>query len=147
MTRAKILLVDGHSYIFHSPALARRYLRNGPDVREELITRLTALQDATEWHVVVVFDGTGRKPSDASEPSGIHVFYSAAGQTADALIERLVAKYAPKYDVAVATNDHLERTTAQSFGATTMSIEHLIAEMDLATRSLQTRLANLARKK
>ena len=145
MTRAKILIVDGHSFIFHCPALSRRYLRNGPEVREEVIAHLTALQDATDWHVVVVFDGTGRKPTDASEENGIHVFYSAAGHTADALIERLAAKYASKHDVTVVTNDNLERTTAHTFGATTMRAEHLVAEMETAARDLQTRIARLSR--
>jgi len=146
MIRAKILIVDGHSFIFHCHDLARRYLRNGPEVREEVVDRLTALQDATDWHVVVVFDGKGSKPSDASEADGIHVFYSAAGHTADALIERLVAKYASKHDVTVVTNDNLERTTAHTFGAATMRPEHLVIEMESAVRDLQLRIARLSRR-
>ena len=73
---------------------------------------LTGLQDNTDWHVAVVFDGAGTKTTGAtSGPRGIQVFYSTADQSADSVIERLAAKYAERYEVTVATDDLMERTT------------------------------------
>ena len=105
--------------IFQWPELSALHARNGAAAREQL----TRYQDSSGRHVVVVFDGKGARANEASEPAGIQVFYSKAGQTADSVIERIVATYASKYDITVATDDHLERTTVESFGGTWISSE------------------------
>lgn len=74
---------------------------------------------------VVVFDGKGPKISAVSEPGEIQIFYSRAGQSADAVIERLVSNYASQFRVTVATNDYLEEQTASAFGAECISAEGL----------------------
>ena len=94
--------------------------------------------------VVAVFDGKGDAANEAGEPGGIQVFYSSAGQTADDIIERLAAKYAAKYEMSVATDDHMERQTAETFGAVAISTAHLRlllsdAEGDLTRRIRQHR--------
>jgi predicted RNA-binding protein with PIN domain len=114
-------------------------------VRETLVRMLTALQDNSDWTVAVVFDGRGAKPSSEGSPDGIKIFYSKDGQTADAIIERLAAKYAPRCDVTVATDDHLERTTVESFGAISISSRQLQSEMEAAARDIQTALRRLRR--
>jgi uncharacterized protein len=135
----RYLFVDGHSVIFAWPELRRRHTRRREGAREELIKQLTAYQDASGVRVVAVFDGKGAQGNEASQPGGIQVFYSAAGQSADEVIERLVAKYAQRHEITVATDDNLERQTALSFGAVVISTEHLRdllseAESDLAWR-------------
>ena len=50
---------------------------------------------------IVVFDGKGTSATEQSEPHGVQVFYSRAGQTADAIIERLASKYAGKFDLKI----------------------------------------------
>ena len=107
------LLVDGHSVIFAWPELRAQHVRRMAAAREALIKdadRLTRTRAACR--VVVVFDGQGARASEESEPGGIQVFYAAAGQTADAVIERLVAKYAASCRLVVATSDGLEQQTA-----------------------------------
>ena len=143
--KQKILLVDGHSMIFDWPDLAAMHARNTAAAREELVKRLTGLQDNTEWTVAVVFDGKGVKASSDGTPNGIAVFYSQSGQTADSIIERLVAKYAKDHEVTVATNDRLERTTAESFGSNTISGMQLRAEMESALDSLRDTIRRLRR--
>ena len=135
----RYLLVDGHSVIFAWPELRRRHARRREGAREELVKHLTAYQDASGVRVVAVFDGKGAQGGEATEPGGIQVFYSAAGQSADEVIERLVAKYAHRHEITVATDDNLERQTALSFGAVVVSTEHLRellaeAQGDLARR-------------
>jgi predicted RNA-binding protein with PIN domain len=143
--KQKILLVDGHSMIFDWPDLAAMHARNTAAAREELVKRLTGLQDNTEWTVAVVFDGKGVKASSDGAPHGIAVFYSKSGQTADSIIERLAAKYAKDHEVTVATNDRLERTTAEAFGSNTISGMQLRAEIESAIDSVRDTIRRLRR--
>lgn len=122
---AKYLIVDAHSAIFSWPELRSLHARRTILARDELVKILTEYQDFTGVKVVAVFDGQGGKASEATEPGGIQIFYSAAGQTADSVIERLVARYASQHDITVATGDLLEQQTAASFGATCVSVEIL----------------------
>jgi len=143
----RFLIVDGHSVIFAWPELRAMHSRRGPAARETLVRMLTAYQDASGVRVVAVFDGRGEKVSEASEPGGIQIFYSGAGQTADDIVERLVAKYAKEHDLLVATDDSLERQTAISFGANVMSTEHLRQSLAEAEGDLTRRLAQHRRKR
>jgi predicted RNA-binding protein with PIN domain len=93
----------------------------------------------------VVFDGKGVKASSDGTPHGIAVFYSKSGQTADSIIERLAAKYAKDHEVTVATNDRLERTTAEAFGSNTISGMQLRAEMESAIDSVRDTIRRLRR--
>jgi len=144
--RPRVLFVDGHSMIFQWPALLALHTKNTAAAREQLTRALTRYQDATGTHVAVVFDGKGRRNNEASEPTGIQIFYSRDGMTADSVIERLVATYAAKYDIVVATDDNLERTTVESFGATWMSSEILALELRAADADLADQIERLRRK-
>jgi predicted RNA-binding protein with PIN domain len=127
---AKYLIVDAHSAIFAWPDLRALHSRRNILARDELIKLLTEYQDFTGVKVVAVFDGQGSKASEVSQPGGIQVFYSAHGQTADSIIERLVAKYAKQHEILVATSDMLEQETVTSFGATSVSAELLKQMLD-----------------
>ncbi|MFM8981558.1 MAG: NYN domain-containing protein [Spartobacteria bacterium] len=144
--KRRILLVDGHSVIFAWPDLAEIHRRNTASARENLVRRLTSLQDSSEWEVAVVFDGRGAKASNESQPSGIAVFYSQSGQPADEIIERLAAKYAASCEVTVATDDHMERTTVEALGGMSISTGQLLAEINSAETTLRNRIQNLGRK-
>jgi len=145
--KRRILLVDGHSVIFAWPELAEIHHRNTASARENLVRRLTGLQDSTEWEVAVVFDGRGAKASSDSVPHGIAVFYSKSGQTADEIIERLAAKYSATCEVTVATDDHMERTTVEALGGMSMSTDQLLSEMESADGALRERIQNLRKKR
>lgn len=144
--KRRILLVDGHSVIFAWPDLAEIHQRNTATARENLVRRLTGLQDSTAWEVAVVFDGRGAKASSDSVPHGIAVFYSKSGQTADEIIERLAAKYAATCEVAVATDDHMERTTVEALGGMSISTDQLLSEIKTAGSALRDRIQNLGKK-
>ena len=135
----RFLIVDGHSVIFAWPELRAKHGCRSGFARDELVRRLTAYQDASGVRVIAVFDGNGAKPNEATEPGGIQILYSKAGQTADDIVERLVATYAKEHDISVATDDLMERQTALTFGAMTMSTGMLRdmladADIDLARR-------------
>lgn len=136
----KFLIVDAHSIIFAWPELRSLHSRRMVLARDALVKKLTAYQDTSDYRVVAVFDGQGSKPSEASEPGGIQIFYSAQGQTADAIIERLVAKYGSVHEITVVTNDRLEQDTATAFGGTSISPEILRMMMEEAEGDFQRTL-------
>lgn len=126
--------------------MRKLHSRRGVLARDELIRRLTAYQDASGVRVVAVFDGKGAAANEAGEPGGIQVFYSGAGQTADEIVERLAAKYASKHEMSVATDDYMERQTAEAFGAIAISTELLRALLDEAEGDLTRRIKQHRRK-
>jgi len=145
--KAKVLLVDGHSVIFQWPELSQLHARNSLAAREELIRILTRFRDDTGDHVVLVFDGRGVKVGRDDQPNGIQIFYSKDGQTADSIVERLVAKYADSHELMVATDDNLERTTVAAFGAIWISTSELRVRVGDAERDLQEQLERLKKRR
>jgi predicted RNA-binding protein with PIN domain len=123
--RAHYLIVDGHSVIFAWPELRALHARRTSLAREALTKQLRDYQDWTGTRVAVVFDGKGSAVSATSDPGEIQIFYSAAGQTADSIIERLASKYGKRYQLIVATSDVLEQETASACGAECISTEAL----------------------
>ena len=47
------------------------------------------------------------------------------GQSADAIVERLASKYAPRFEITVATSDSLVKETVNASGASCVSPEGL----------------------
>ncbi len=141
----RYLIVDGHSVIFAWPELLKLHRRRTALARDELIKQLTAYQDASGVRVVAVFDGKGGKLTEDSTPGGIQVFYSATGQTADAVVERLCATYASGHDITVATSDLLEQQTVTSFGALAISVELLRKLVEEESTNLARRLSRQRR--
>jgi predicted RNA-binding protein with PIN domain len=133
--QACYLIVDGHSIIFAWPELRELHARRTSLAREALIKQLRDYQDWTGVRVVVVFDGKGRKIEATSEPSDVQVFYSRAGQTADAIIERLASKYAKHFEIMVATSDSMEGETVEACGAEWISPEALRGILSSARRN------------
>lgn len=142
----RYLIVDGHSVIFAWPELRKLHARRTALGRDELVKILTEYQDASGVRVVAVFDGKGGEASEESAPGGIQIFYSATGQTADAIVERLVAKYAGQHEITVATSDLMEQQTVTSFGALVVSAEGLRDWLEEARRNLDRQIKTLKKK-
>jgi predicted RNA-binding protein with PIN domain len=134
--RTRYLIVDGHSIIFGWPELRNLHARRSSLAREALIKQLRDYQDWTGVHVVVVFDGKGKKISATSELGEVQIFYSRSGQSADAIIERLASKYAKRFELMVATSDSMEAETVQACGAESISPEGLRALLSSNRKSL-----------
>lgn len=142
------LLVDAHNIIFARPELASLHRRNRAAARAELVKILERHQDTGQTRVVVIFDG-GSGPtaeSELSSAAGVQVIYARSGQTADAIIEQLVVKYASTHRLTVATNDNLIRTAAIAAGASTIDPDALFDEIARAEKELGEALARLRRR-
>ena len=124
-SRARYLIVDGHSVIFAWPELRNLHARRSSLAREALLKQLRDYQDWTGVRVVAVFDGKGKKVDAISDPADVQVFYSRSGQSADAIIERLASKYAKRFELMVATSDSMEAETVHACGAEWISPDGL----------------------
>jgi predicted RNA-binding protein with PIN domain len=142
----RVLIVDGHSVIFAWPEIRAMHDRRTARARDAIVKALTEYQDASGVHVVAVFDGKGDRANEATEPGGIQVFYSGADQTADDIIERLVAKYASHHDITVVTSDHLEQMTVNTFGASWIPAESLPSLLEDARQTLDRELKKLKKR-
>jgi uncharacterized protein len=142
MSAQRFLLVDGHSVIHAWDDLRRLHLRSPKRhlAREELLKRMRTLQDMSGERVVIVFDGTGAGITDEREKGGVQIFYADASHTADALIEKLAAKYATQFSIRVCTADRMIWETVRAFEAHWMSPDDLRFELERAERELRDRI-------
>ena len=146
-TMAKsFLLVDAHNVIFARPELAALHRQSRTAAREKLLQILERLQDAGNMRVVAVFDGGAGTAAETgvSGTAGVQVFYA---QSADAVIERLVAKYASWHRLTVATDDNLIRTAAVAAGASTVGVDQLFADIEAAEKEMGEALEKLRRRR
>jgi len=148
-TTTPFLLVDAHNVIFAHPDLAALHRRSPAAAREKFLQMLEHLQDAGGTRVVAVFDGgtEGRPTSAFSSPAGVQIFYAGSSHSADTVIERLIAKYAPVRRLTVATNDHLIRTACEAAGGEAISAEQLLNDIAAAQAGLGETLDRLRRRK
>ncbi len=136
----RYLIVDGHSVIFGWPELRARHDRNTAAAREELIRVLRDYQDTSSVNVVLVFDGRGSQVGQQNDPGGIQIFYSRSNQTADSIIERLVAKYGALHQMTIATSDRAIQQTAVSFEGGFIDVDELQTLLDEAARQFAREL-------
>jgi len=123
--RTRYLIVDGHSVIFAWPELRKLHARRSSLARETLVKQLRDYQDWTGVHIVVVFDGKGKKVEATSDPADVQIFYSRSGQSADSIIERLASQYPKRHELLVATSNSMEAETVHACGAESISPDGL----------------------
>jgi uncharacterized protein len=128
---ARYLVVDGHSVIFSWADFRALHQRNRAQARKALIDVLTRLHDTSTWRVTLVLDGKtgGPDPGRTAKPTDMVIHYATADQTADSIIERLVAASGVAGDITVITADEAEKRTVESLGATAVSPEWLREEL------------------
>jgi uncharacterized protein len=130
------LIVDGNNIIHAwSDLLALHRQRRGL-AHVELCHRLRQFLDQSAFRVVVVFDGRGGQHSEERESGGLQVIYTSGGSSADVVIERLAARYAKKYRLAVATDDFAEQNLVTGFGAEVWSAQALRDAVERGLRGL-----------
>lgn len=140
----RYLLVDGHSVIFHWPELRRLHDKNRTKARETLSAQLAHLHDTSDWLITLVYDGKlGTAPIQPSK--GMITAYSTVEQTADSIIERLVASVADKERVVVVTADLAEQNMVESLGAFSHSPDWLRAELGLKEKEWRITLSKVSR--
>lgn len=111
------------------PELRALLPRQRQTAREKLIERLQALHDSGLAEVRIVFDGRGPEMVIESHPGDppLVVVYTATGQTADDVIEQLVAQAKDPAQCTVVTADRMVRQTIEAAGGRSMAPEDLAA--------------------
>ena len=131
------LVVDGHSVIFQWQKLRALHAQKQAAAREALIRTLQQLHDITHWRVTLVLDGTigtggGARSKEKPKTADMVTIYANAHQTADSIIERLVANSGVASQITVITADEAERRMVESLGAFCNSPDWLQSEIERA---------------
>jgi predicted RNA-binding protein with PIN domain len=128
---ARYLVIDGHSVIFAWADLRQLHDQNRAAARKALADRLQHLHDTSPWRVTLVMDGKlgTAIPMGKRKATDMVISYATADQTADSIIERLVAASGVAAQITVVTADEAERLTVESLGAATVSPDWLRGEM------------------
>lgn len=124
------IIVDGYNVIRQWPELAmldRTDLQSG---REALLRELRAYRRGRGHRITVVFDGRERGgfSETAESAGGITVRYSRRGETADAVIARLVAEGGE--GAVVVSSDREVTAAARRRGAAWLSAAEFVARLE-----------------
>jgi len=124
------IIIDGYNLIRQWPELEmldRGDLQSG---REALLQALQAYRRAKGHRITVVFDGReqGGFSETVERSAGIDVRYSRRGETADAVIARLVAEGGA--GAVVVSSDREVAATARGFGAATLPAADFIPRLE-----------------
>jgi predicted RNA-binding protein with PIN domain len=143
---AHYLVVDGHSVIYAWPELRELHHTRPATARDRLIQILSRVHDTGTWKVTLVFDGRLGRPAPRDKRDMV-VHYSSEGETADAVIEKLVASQ-PKlaHQILVITADEAERRTVEALGAGTALPRWLEDECEGQGAELEQKLKQVHRK-
>jgi predicted RNA-binding protein with PIN domain len=138
------LVVDGHSVIYAWPDLRSLHARKPVAARDELIQLLSRVHDVGRWRITLVFDGV-KGTAEKRRPHDMVVHYSIQGQTADAVIERLVAGSSCAEKIVVVTADEAEKRTVEALGASTAAPDWLELECRAQEDDLSRRLKSVSK--
>ncbi len=129
--------MDGYNVIYKSARYRARMDETAEgdpfeQARDLLIADVAAYAKG-RFDPVVVFDAAGNVSPERPDLSkaGVRVIFSATGETADEVIERLVteARLAP-HAVTVVTSDRTIRATVGGIPVTRVSSDVLVADVD-----------------
>ena len=125
------LLVDGYNIIFAWEDLKELAKTNVESARSRLLDILCNYQGYMKNTLIVVFDAYKVKgnPGSVSQYHNIYVVYTKEAETADQYIEKTVHEIGRKYHVTVATSDALEQMIIWGQGATRLSAQGLLIEI------------------
>ncbi len=128
-----ILLVDGYNIIGAWPQLRKLSRRADLDLaRNQLIELLSNYVAYREYQAIVVFDAY-TQPQPATQlrsPTGIEIYFTNYGETADTFIERTCAQLQwEECRVRVATSDRVEQLVITGYDAEGISADQLLEEV------------------
>lgn len=150
MPRRALLVVDGYNVI-HKTSRYTDLVDDGPTdegpasrlgsdpfarARELLVADVAAYAQG-RYEPVIVFDGSGNVSPERPDIStgGVSLVFSRTGESADAVIERLVTESREQMrDVTVVTSDNTIRATVGGVPVTRVSSSVLIADVEQGER-------------
>lgn len=129
MANKHYLLVDGYNIIHHWPELRNQMAIDLETSRKSLIDTMAEYAKSSGVRVLIVFDAyepTGNGSHEVKK--GIEIIFTRENETADAYIERLVARLTSRSRrniVRVASSDGMIQNIVLGRGATRLSASEL----------------------
>ena len=125
--REEYLLVDGYNIIFAWEELRALAELNIDSARGKLLDILCNYQGMKKCSLIVVFDAyrVQGHQTEFLDYHNIHVVYTKEAETADQYIEKFAHENGKKYQVSVATSDHLEQIIIRGQGCRLLSAREL----------------------
>jgi predicted RNA-binding protein with PIN domain len=134
-------LVDGYNVIFSWENLKKLAEASLEDARIKLLDMLCDYQGFKQNHVIAVFDAHMIKGGSGSvdKYNNIQVVFTREAETADNFIERAAAALAKHDKVRVVTSDYLEQIIIIGHGASRVSANDFLHEVNTLKAETQTR--------
>ncbi len=106
-----LLIVDGHNYIFNFNVLGKIKNTDIENLKDRLISDLSAYGSQKECNIIVVFDAKGgsNRVRGIQTVDNIKVIHSREGEIADTVIEELAKKWSDQRKLFVVTSDYLQQ--------------------------------------
>ncbi len=126
-SQEEYLLIDGYNIIFAWEELNELAKISISGAREKLLDIMCNYQGIRNCNLIVVFDAYRVKGHDTEilDYHNIHVVYTKEAETADQFIEKFAHENGQKYNVTIATSDHLEQIIIRGQNC------HLLSARDL----------------
>lgn len=135
----RLLIVDGYNLIFTTDRYKKWRESDLELARVKLIEDLATLKALHDYVIVLVFDAakTDARARTNAQILGIDVWFTRAGETADALIEKMVTQSDFEGDVIVATSDYSQQKVIFRPGVLRKSSRELAAEFEVTDQDME----------
>lgn len=126
------LVVDGYNIIYAWPCLDKMKNENLEHARDKLVDILANFSAHSGTNVYVVFDAHQVKSGTehSEERNGVRIIYTREGETADALIEKMVGELTGLGRVYVVTSDYDEQRVIFGRGAYRLTPRDLYQQVE-----------------
>lgn len=133
------LLVDGYNIIHSWDNLKKLAEDCLEDARDELIHILCDYAGYIDEQIIVVFDAHKVRSNSGAQYAykNINIVFTKEAETADHFIEKAVSVFSRRYNVSVATSDHLEQIIILAHGAVRISARELQNQIKEAKNKLR----------
>ncbi|MEM8550114.1 MAG: NYN domain-containing protein [Verrucomicrobiota bacterium] len=121
------LLIDGYNLLHAWPEHRRELPQDVDGARARFLDQVRIIHDTAGIRTTVVFDGKGAQTAFEypSDEKTFTVIYTMTGQTADAVIEHLVARSSHPAACSVASRDNLVAESIRASGAILLTTDDL----------------------
>lgn len=140
----EFLIIDGYNIINSWPLLIELKNDNLELARDKLIEMLQNYQGIQDINIIIVFDAhlSDAKMRTVFNQGRVQIFYTKAGETADALIERMISEIPSRSKITVVTNDWNEQRIILGKGALRMTSRELMHRLTDAEEIINSKSSN-----
>ncbi|MGN0367514.1 MAG: NYN domain-containing protein, partial [Wujia sp.] len=143
--KEKLSLVDGYNVILAWEELKQLADINMDSAKDKLVSVLSNYKSMTHQELLIVFDGYKVKGNHGSreEREDVTVIHTKEGETADQFIEKFTHQEKNKYQITVATGDHLIQTITRGAGCRILSARDLYLRMEEEAKAFRDYMEEL----